>query len=305
MSAPTFSVILTNYNYGRYVREAVDSALAQTVPALEVIVVDDGSTDDSALVLRQAYGDHSRVKLVFQANGGVLKAFRAGVRAAAGEVVCFLDADDLWEPTHLEALARAYQARPAPDFVYTNLRYFGQREGLYTNASCDIDLGLTALPSVFLREWYGAPTSALSLRRDLARRVLDLPEDFDRDWRNCVDNLLIHGASIYGAHKVFLSEATVRYRIHGHNDSLARRTDPLEGMRHLYRVQRLIAHCARKAGFDRESLRLAKEEFKTKPHPRAQDVKTYWRLVWRSPLGLFKKIEYSASIVSRFLGWRR
>lgn len=302
---PSFSVVVTNYNYERYVREAVDSALAQTLPPLEIVVVDDGSTDGSRALLQSAYGAHPKVRLLFQDNGGVLRAFRNGVSACRGEVICFLDADDLWLPGHLEALARAYRSVPAPDFVFTNLRYTGLREGLFLSPRQDRDLGLTALATVFSRGWYGAPTSALSLKRELALRVLDLPQDFDPDWLNCTDNVLIHGAGILGAHKKFLAAPTVLYRIHGQNDSLARRADPLHDLRHLYRVQRLIAHYARARGFDRESLRLVKDEFKTKPQPTAQDLKVYLRLAWRSPYGLFKRLELSVSLLARYCGWRR
>src|SRR5438309_4900890 len=96
---PLVSVVVPNYNYGRYVREAVDSVLGQTYPAVEVIVVDDGSSDDSLSVL-QSYG--SKIKLVVQPNGGVHKARNRGIEESKGEFVAFLDADDVWEPTKLE-----------------------------------------------------------------------------------------------------------------------------------------------------------------------------------------------------------
>src|SRR4051812_18740528 len=100
----TASVVVNNFNYGRYVAAAIDSALAQTHPATEVIVVDDGSTDDSRDVIA-GYGD--RVRAVLKDNGGQGSAFNAGFAASTGEVVCFLDADDVLDTT---AIARAAEA---------------------------------------------------------------------------------------------------------------------------------------------------------------------------------------------------
>lgn len=102
-----FSVIIGTYNYGRFIEEAVDSVLAQDVPAgdLELIVVDDGSTDDTAQRLRR-YG--GALKYVYQENAGQGAAFNAGLRAASGELVFFLDADDAWKPEKLRLCAAAF-----------------------------------------------------------------------------------------------------------------------------------------------------------------------------------------------------
>src|SRR2546423_7727277 len=91
----TVSVVVPAYNYARYLPQAIDSALGQTHPPLEVIVVDDGSTDDTPRVL-DAYGD--RIRAVRQANQGAGAARNAGIAVARGEYVAFLDSDDLWRP---------------------------------------------------------------------------------------------------------------------------------------------------------------------------------------------------------------
>src|SRR5687767_8093344 len=93
------SVIITNYNYGRYLNAAIDSALSQTYTPCEVVVVDDGSTDGSAELVA-AYRD--RVVPVFTEHGGQAAAFNAGFAASCGDVVCFLDADDVLLPRALE-----------------------------------------------------------------------------------------------------------------------------------------------------------------------------------------------------------
>jgi glycosyltransferase involved in cell wall biosynthesis len=92
---PGVSIIIPNYNYGRFIGEAIDSALAQTHPIVEVIVVDDGSTDDSRAVI-ESYGE--RVTAIFQANAGQTKACEAGFRRSRHPIVIFLDSDDRLVP---------------------------------------------------------------------------------------------------------------------------------------------------------------------------------------------------------------
>lgn len=304
MKAPTFSVLINNYNYGNFVVEAVESALRQSLPALEIIVVDDGSTDGSREMLSQRYAGHPLVRISSKENGGQLSAFIAGFGHSAGDIVCFLDADDVWEPQHLQTLAAAYSADATLDFVSTNMRYFGTREGLYDSRVSDYDHGLTALPTVFLGHWCGGPASAVSLRRALAARVLDLPEPIRRDWRTAADDCLVYGASVLGAHKKYLAAVTVAYRMHGKNVSLERR-DAVLHLHHKYRVQRLLDHYLRIGGFRAESLCLTKEEFKTKPRPSAGELGLYLELLRRAPLSPFRRIEQSVAMLRRYLVTRR
>jgi glycosyltransferase involved in cell wall biosynthesis len=99
------SIVIDNYNYARFLRQAIDSALAQAYRPLEVVVVDDGSTDDSAEIMR-SYGD--KICAVFKENGGQGSAFNAGFARSTGEIVALLDADDYLKPGAIEQLAAAY-----------------------------------------------------------------------------------------------------------------------------------------------------------------------------------------------------
>ena len=103
--APLASVIVTSYNYGRYLRAALNSALGQTYPRTEVVVVDDGSADDSREVIA-GYGD--RVRTVLKENGGQASAFNAGFRACRGEVVVFVDSDDVLLPGAVASAVRLF-----------------------------------------------------------------------------------------------------------------------------------------------------------------------------------------------------
>ncbi len=106
---PRVSVVIPTYNCGPYVAEAVESVLAQTRPAAEVLVVDDGSTDDTAGRLARFAAP---VRVIRKENGGVSTARNRGVEEATGDLVAFLDADDAWHPRKLEVQLAALAGRP-------------------------------------------------------------------------------------------------------------------------------------------------------------------------------------------------
>jgi glycosyltransferase involved in cell wall biosynthesis len=122
----SISVIIPSYNYGRYIAEAIRSALGQTLKPAEVIVVDDGSTDDTAKVVA-GFGD--RVRYVRQENAGVCAARNRGVAESSGELIAFLDADDIWEPTKLERQAEKFAADSEIGLVHCGMREFCSESG--------------------------------------------------------------------------------------------------------------------------------------------------------------------------------
>jgi glycosyltransferase involved in cell wall biosynthesis len=105
MNPPLVSVVIPTYNYGRFIGETVASALAQHYSPIEIVVVDDGSTDDTQERVA-AYGD--RVKYICQKNRGVSAARNTGIRASQGELIALLDSDDLWLPEKLERQVAAW-----------------------------------------------------------------------------------------------------------------------------------------------------------------------------------------------------
>jgi glycosyltransferase involved in cell wall biosynthesis len=127
---PQVSVIIPTYNCARYLPEALDSVLAQTYLDFEIIVVDDGSTDNTQEVLAP-YGDQIRV--IRQANAGRGAARNAGILAARGEYIAFLDADDLWLPQKLEKQLALFETRPEIAWVYSDYAEFGDSRATQTS----------------------------------------------------------------------------------------------------------------------------------------------------------------------------
>jgi glycosyltransferase involved in cell wall biosynthesis len=126
VSPPLVSIVILCHNYGRFLGEAIESALAQTHQPVEVIVVDDGSTDHSVEVARRY-----PVQLITQPNRGVCVAGNTGFAAATGDYVLRLDADDRLTPGYVEKTLRALESHPWAHFAYTAAEYFGARTGSY------------------------------------------------------------------------------------------------------------------------------------------------------------------------------
>ncbi len=115
---PTVSVITATYNYGRYLGGAIESVLAQTFSDWEMIVVDDGSTDDTSEVIRP-YLDDSRIQYHHTENCGQPAAENTGIRLSRGHFIAFIDADDLWLPKKLETQLPMFGIKPEIGVVYT------------------------------------------------------------------------------------------------------------------------------------------------------------------------------------------
>lgn len=215
--APSIDMIVNNHNYGAFVAEAVESALRQTHPRVRVVVVDDGSTDASRQILKRY---ESRVELVLKENGGQASALNAGLERCSGDVVIFLDADDLLHPEAAERVAAVFAADSSLVKAQFRMRVV-DREGRPTGAlkpplhlplpSGDLRAAELAYP--FDIPW--AATSANAFRRTSLERILPIPESeypvTGADWH------LVHLSALLGP-VVSLGETLASYRVHGGND---------------------------------------------------------------------------------------
>lgn len=122
MSQPVISVIIPTYNYGRFLRECLDSVFVQTFRDIEVIVIDDGSTDDTPAILESV--SEPRLKHFRILNSGSPCARNVGLRHAHGEFVAFIDADDRWRPRKLETQLALLRAEPSVGVVFSDFVRF-------------------------------------------------------------------------------------------------------------------------------------------------------------------------------------
>jgi glycosyltransferase involved in cell wall biosynthesis len=290
-----FSVLINNYNYARFLPDTLASVAAQTLPAHEIIVVDDGSTDESLAVLAELGGKHAKLQVHAQANAGQLAALRAGVARASGDWCVFLDADDLHEPGHLAALAEVLAREPDLGAIYAAHR---ETEGppVYRRAWPEGRLGPSIALVAITRLRVGSITSAISLRTDYARAALELPTELESDWRLRADDCLVYGSALHGAVAYHLGTPTVRYRIHGGN-GYAHRDRAHADYRDKFRLARLCAHYVERVGVFEADLpgHLARELcFRGNAHPyvrrryrraiRALQSASLW-----AKLGLYRK----------------
>lgn len=224
---PRLSVVINNYNYGRYVEECIESVLNQTRRADEIIIVDDGSTDNSVEVIGKFEGS---VILLTQPNRGQLGAMMTGVDAATGDILLFLDSDDMWNSDHLETVEKTFAANPSVDCLFTSLQMFGNDEGPH-------ELNFRKAPNRikrsriivhYLNVFFGRPTSACAFKSEIVKKVIQACRGLEEDFRICADKLMIDGSSLIGADKLFIDECTVRYRTHGNNGYYTKGETPEE-----------------------------------------------------------------------------
>jgi len=276
--------LVNSYNYANYVIEAVDSALNQRVPFDEIIVVDDGSTDGTSDLLARKYGHVPSVQLVMKPNGGQLSCFNEGIRRATGDIIFFLDADDIYGPDYTAEVLATYSRVPDTDCVFTGMHRFGQLNDTQLPSSTDVDCGYSTISRFFgSDEWIGAPTSALSLRRTTLERFLPYP--MESDWRTRADDVLVYGCDLSGGKKYYLAQPLVHYRIHGHNHFHGKTFTANENYQRRLRLSRLFGWLHNKMAYDEDRLlAYAAHEFTTRPAPTLKRFLEYWSIIRRGAL---------------------
>ncbi len=245
---PRASIIINNYNYELFLTESIDSALNQTYENIEVIVVDDGSTDNSRNLIAK-YGN--RIIPILKDNGGQASSLNAGFKACQGEIILFLDSDDLFHPSKVEVLVNLYRRvitnSKNEDIIFSN---FFEVIDAYGTQIEEIDIVDDLLSSPgewrFLKKikgetdffsqeisevcnseqvyefaskyrfipYLGAPTSALSITHSLAQKVFPIPED---GVKVSADVFFVMGASVLGS-VYSTNKCLTQYRIHGNNN---------------------------------------------------------------------------------------
>lgn len=210
---PKFSVLVSNYNYARYLPAAIASVLRQTVTDFEIVIVDDGSTDNSAATIAKLLKRDPRIRAVRQENSGQAVAFNRGFAESRGRFVCFLDADDLWRPEKLEWLDRVFTAQPEVGLVQHNLhivRHSRWSQNLYRS---DLMSG-NVLPQIASRTNidFFVPTSGIAARQAVLARVFPVPDAL----RICADAFVTRASLVHGP-LFSINLPLAGYRLHDNN----------------------------------------------------------------------------------------
>ncbi len=215
---PKVSVVISAYNSAKYIRATVESVLAQTFKDYELIVVDDGSTDETGQILHEYEG---RLSYIYQENKKYSGARNTGIRAASGEYIAFLDSDDLWRPEKLEHQVAVMDRHPHVTLAYCQAVYIDpqgnptqfQGQGV-KGASGSAPLIFDPLPELFFGTM--VTTSTAMVRRSTLQEVgpFDDAHIHGEDWELWV-RLASKGPFAY------LPEPLAQYRIYGWHKILA------------------------------------------------------------------------------------
>lgn len=301
------SCLINNFNYGRFVVEAVNSAKNQSVAFDEIIVVDDCSTDESAQILRENFANDQQVKLILKdKNEGQLSCFNDGSSAAIGEIIFFLDSDDLYQPNYLEEALTFYKEHKDCEFLFCNHENFGEFAPPQNLTEKEQDLihnyGYSVAAVWYMRRWIGGPTSTISLRKHILNKILPIP--YLEDWKSRADDCLVYGASIAGAKKFFINKPLVKYRFHGNNNLQGQVKTSLSGNLYEYKrdlsFDRLFSFFYNKIGYHRELAEYVDREFKTIEKPGFSDLVLYIKVLLISKLGNYKKLKGIMALLIAF-----
>ena len=233
---PPISVILPTFNRARFLPRALESIRRQSFVNWELIVIDDGSTDDTREVLEDLLADLVQpYQYVYQQNQGAYAARKAGVKLARGEYLAFYDSDDLWLPHHLQRCVQALEANPDVDWVYGASRIVDERSGRIISPTTFYVQGkprpFRKLHCVQRGNLHVIDDPAMlrcsilhglfcGLQNSMLRRRLLATRSINTTHRNeAEDQLMVARAAAEGARFAYYDEVHLLYNVHDQNSS--------------------------------------------------------------------------------------
>ncbi|MBN8904322.1 MAG: glycosyltransferase family 2 protein, partial [Rhodospirillales bacterium] len=220
----TITAIIPLYNGARFIEDALNSVLAQTRPPQEILVVDDGSTDDGAAVVEAIIARHPQIQLLRKPNGGQSSARNFGAQHSTGQLIALLDQDDMWYPHHLERLVQPFlESRPYPlGWVYCNLDEVDIGGQMVTRnalrALSYVQHPKTDLLGCLQTDMFVLPSATL-----MSREAFDAVGGFDEQLSGFEDDDLFLRMFRLGYDNVYLDEALTKWRIFTGSSSFSAR----------------------------------------------------------------------------------
>ena len=293
------SVLINCYNYADYVGAAIDSVHQQTQTVDELIIVDDGSTDDSAQKIEERISGMPYARLVRQPNQGQLSAFDRGVSEATGDLIFFLDADDCYLPHHVASVVKVMKGDPRIAFYFCAHRMSNSDKIVRYKAGTG-DLGPSALLTYLISAYVGSITSAMVINRKLTQVLFPFGSDLYADWITEADNCLIFGASLSGFKKYFEPEPGFTYRIHENNYFQGRTRDEYDRYLFYMRRHRLLTLLSQRFGLTPDLARRLHSEFRAIPAPSRRVYRDYVKALARSSLRTRDKLSIRLKMATRY-----
>ena len=209
---PLVSILINNFNYAQFLQEAIDSAVAQSYPFVEVIVVDDGSTDSSREIINSY---KNKIVKVFQSNRGQASAFNTGFAVSQGEIICFLDSDDVFSRTKLTEIVTIFTNYPQVDWCFHSLNARDKNTGKLLAYSLESSSRICDFRRQTKRgscSFFAPATSGLCFKRSLLKQILPMAEELKLG----PDRYLVNIAPIISP-GYFLDRKLATQGIHGSN----------------------------------------------------------------------------------------
>lgn len=302
--------LVNNYNYASYVKDAIESAIFQSRPFDEIIVVDDCSTDNSRHVIEEIAAKYKNLKCIFKKkNGGQLSCLNEAYYIVTGDVVFFLDSDDRYKPNYLEQVMRLYEEKNEIDYVFTDFETIG-KSPLWDEKMGERDyyVPCSILVTAFAYLYLGGRTSVISMKKDILDKILPYP--WEEDWRISADNCLVWGASLVGASKYYMAQKLVEYRVHDSNNWHGKKKDNKSRLKLNIAVNRFFKFFKSKMWISEDMLKKAYWEFRLMPDLKlipTKILKSYVTMILRSELPIKDKcknliqiyLEYSYRLLKR------
>lgn len=249
---PLVSMVICNYNYGRFIRSAISSALAQTYKNIEIIVVDDGSTDSSRAAIDE-FVLTGAVKAIYQNNEGQYSAYNAGFAASSGDIVMFLDADDIYRPEAARVVVASMHAGTAK--AHFRLSFIGpqgeERDGHTPRRLSSGAMGHLLATKGLL--YSSAPGSGNAYAREALTDLFPLPvtqdkhgADFFTVYGSCLKGMVVAVDSVLGHYRLHRSRDEEKASlVFGNAAKLGNERERLEA-----RISIFKAHIKRRLGVD-------------------------------------------------------